>query len=213
MFDPHVVLTVLVLYIAIVVSPGPNFALISKLALRGEKSTAWGATLGLACAATFYGVLAMAGLSVILERIGWLTRAVQIAGGLYLIWLGIQSWRHAGATGPEDGAEGVGMEQRKTTSFFRGLRLGGLVNLSNPKGIVFFVGLYAVAVPPDAAILTKITILAASFIIEIVWYGFVLVLLSSSPARAVYVRAGAWIERAIGIVLVAFGIRLAAVRS
>ncbi len=213
MFDPQVVLTVLVLYIAIVVSPGPNFALISKLALRGEKTAAWGATLGLACAATFYGVLAMAGLSVILERIGWLTRAVQIAGGLYLIWLGIQSWRHAGATSPDDGAEGVNLEQHRTTSFFRGLRLGGLVNFSNPKGIIFFVGLYAVAVPSDAAQLTKVAILAASFAVEIVWYGFVLVVLSSPPARTVYVRAGAWIERAIGIALVVFGIRLATARA
>ncbi|MBL3561462.1 LysE family transporter [Rhodovulum sulfidophilum] len=167
----------------------------------------------MACAATFYGVLAMAGLSVFLERIGWLTRSVQIAGGLYLVWLGIQSWRHAGARGSDDGAEGVSMERHGTASFFRGLRLGSLVNLSNPKGIVFFVGLYAVAVPPDAAILTKATILAASFMVEIAWYGLVLVLLSSPPARAVYIRAGTWIERTIGIVLVAFGIRLATARA
>ena len=213
MFDPHIVLTVLVLYIAIVVSPGPNFALISKLALRGEKTTAWGATLGLACAATFCAVLAIAGLSVILERIGWLTRAVQIAGGLYLVWLGIQSWRHAGTAAQNEGTDANGTDQHRTLAFLRGFRIGGIVNLSNPKGIMFFVGLYAVAVPPDAALLTKSTILAASFAVEVVWFGLVVSLLSSVPARAVYVRAGAWIERVIGVVLVVFGTKLAMARN
>lgn len=107
MSDLSVVLTVLALYAAIVVSPGPNFALISRLALRGEKHAAWGATLGLALAATLYGVLAMVGLSALLQQLGWLTRTVQIAGGLYLAWLGIQAWRHAGgmtgASGRTDG--------------------------------------------------------------------------------------------------------------
>lgn len=209
MFDPHVVLTVLALYVAIVVSPGPNFALISKLALRGDKTTAWGATLGLACAATFYAILAMAGLSVVLERIGWLSRGIQMAGGLYLIWLGIKSWRNAGTIESHDETHGVKTAHGRATAFLRGLRLGGLVNLSNPKGIVFFVSLYAVAVPPDVTGQTQATILAASFAVEIIWYGLVISLLSSAPARAAYARAAAWIERVIGVVLVVFGTKLA----
>ena len=103
MNDLQVILTVLVLYAAIVVSPGPDFALVSRLALRREDRVAWGATLGLALAATFYGVLAMVGLSALLEQVGWLTRVVQVGGGLYLAWLGVQAWREAGSMVSEDG--------------------------------------------------------------------------------------------------------------
>lgn len=95
----------------------------------------------------------------------------------------------------------------------RGLRLGALVNLSNPKGIAFFVSLYAVAVPPDTALWAKGTILLASFAIEIAWYGLAIILLSTGRARRVYDRFGAWIERAIGTVLIAFGVRLATERN
>ena len=213
MSDLSVVLTVLILYVAIVVSPGPNFALITRLALRGEDRAAWGATLGLATAATFYGVLAMVGLSALLQQVGWLTRVVQIGGGLYLVWLGVQAWRHAGATttAPEATASGAAVERRREA--LRGLRLGAMVNLSNPKGIAFFVSLYAVAVPPDTALWAKGVILAASFAIEIVWYGLVILALSTGRARRVYDRFGAWIERAIGSLLIAFGIRLAIDRS
>lgn len=214
MSDASVVLAVLVLYAAIVVSPGPNFALISRLALRGEDRAAWGATVGLALAATFYGLLAMVGLSALLQQVGWLTRGVQIAGGLYLAWLGVQAWRHAGSMAGEAGAgEAVRADAMGRRETLRGLRLGALVNLSNPKGIAFFVSLYAVAVPPETALWAKGTILAASFAIEIVWYGLVILLLSTGRARRVYDRFGAWIERAIGTLLIAFGVRLATERN
>lgn len=86
--------------------------------------------------------------------------------------------------------------------------MGLIVNLSNPKGIASFIGLYAVAVPPDTALWAKLAILAGGFALEIVWYGLVMVLLSSRPAQAAYERFGLWIERAIGTMLAAFGIRL-----
>lgn len=207
--DLSVILTVLALYVAIVVSPGPNFALVSRLALSREDKAAWGATLGLAMAATFYGLLAMVGLSAFLQQVGWLTRIVQIGGGLYLIWLGVQAWGNAGAVTntAETGEISLIADRRET---WRGVRLGALVNLSNPKGIAFFVSLYAVAVPPDAAVWAKATILVSSFAIEIAWYGLVVVALSTGRARRVYDRCRAWIERAIGGVLIVFGMRLAA---
>ena len=113
-----------------------------------------------------------------------------------------------------DGSDG-GAPRREgdARAFRRGLRLGALVNLSNPKGIAFFVSLYAVAVPPDTAPWAKGTILAASFALEIGWYGLAIVVLSTGRARRVYDRCGAWIERAIGGLLIAFGIRLATERS
>lgn len=213
MSDQSVVLTVLALYLAVVVSPGPNFALVSRLALRGDAPAAQGATLGLAVAATFYAVLAMAGLSVALERVGWLTRAVQVAGGLYLAWLGLQAWRHAGDMRLASEGEAPGSGADRLARAWRGFRTGAAVNLSNPKGIAFFVGLYAVAVPPDTALWAKGAILAASFGIEIAWYGLVIAFLSTGRARALYARFGAWIERAIGTVLIAFGLRLATERT
>ncbi len=47
--DYAVVTYTLGIYAAIVVSPGPNFALVSRLALQGRKTACWGAICGLAC--------------------------------------------------------------------------------------------------------------------------------------------------------------------
>ncbi len=197
-----VIATTLGLYAAVVVSPGPNFALISRLAISGARPAAIGATFGLAVAAMFYAVLTMTGLALVLTRVGSLARFVQIAGGCYLVYLGLLAWL----------ASKTATREKQSASAPRtslqGLRMGIIVNLSNPKGIAFFIGFYAVAIPPDTAPWAKLLILAGGFLIEIIWYGLVTILLSTRPARAAYDRFGRWIERAIGTVLAGFGLRL-----
>lgn len=203
--DALTVLTALGLYAAVVISPGPNFALISKLAISGARSTAVGATFGLAIAATFYAVLTMAGLALFLAKVGWLASLIQIAGGCYLVYLGVMAWLSGKADTAKQGVSAI-----EKGSVLRGMHMGMIVNLSNPKGIAFFIGLYAVAVPPETGLLAKLAILVGGFLIEIVWYGLVTALLSRRQAKAVYDRFGQWIERAIGTALAGFGIRLIA---
>lgn len=199
--DVATVIATLSIYLAIVVSPGPSFALVSRMAAAGERRAAFGATFGLATAATFYAILTMAGLAVVLAQIGWLARAVQFAGGAYLIWLGIQTWRSASMPLRSSGMEDA-------SSFTQGLRRGAIMCLSNPKAIAFFVGLYAAAVPPDTALWAKGAILAGAFAIEIWWYGSMTLLFSGQQMRRFYERTRKYLERGIGLILTGFGMRL-----
>ncbi|PWC84223.1 threonine transporter [Azospirillum sp. TSH100] len=199
-----VIATALGLYTAVVVSPGPNFALVSRLAISGARPAALGATLGFAVASFVYAVLTMTGLALMLAQIGWFASLVQIAGGCYLVYLGVMSWFSAQPVAAAQGAAAA------PVGALRGMRMGAVVNLANPKGITFFIGLYAVAIPPETALWAKLMILAGGFAVEIVWYGAVIFLLSSRPARAAFERFGQWIGRAIGTVLAAFGLRLIA---
>jgi len=198
------ILAALALYAAAVISPGPNFTLISRLAMAGARSAAVGAMAGLAIGATVYSVLAMTGLALVVSRLGWLMTAVQIAGGCYLIYLGILMW--FGGEGEADPTHA--QPQPRPRDAIRGLRVGLLVELSNPKGIAFFVSIYAVAIPIDTSLWAKGVILAGGVSFEIAWYGLLTLLLSSPPVRAVYRCLARWIDRLIGTVLAAFGARL-----
>lgn len=192
----------LAIYAAVVLSPRPNFTLITRLAASGARPAALGATLGFSVGATVYAVLSMTGLALIITRVGWLVTFVQIAGGCYLIYLGLSAWFSRTAK-TLDGAGSPNI-----TSAARGFRMGLIVELSNPKGIAFFVSFFAVAVPMETALWAKAVILAGGFILEIVWYGAASFLLSTRPVRAVYERFAIWIERAIGTLLAGFGVRL-----
>jgi threonine/homoserine/homoserine lactone efflux protein len=75
----------------VVVSPGPNFALISRLSVSSARPAAIVATFGLAIAATRYPVLTTAGLALVLTRIDWLASLIKIAGGCYLVYLDVMA--------------------------------------------------------------------------------------------------------------------------
>ncbi|UXN75873.1 LysE family transporter (plasmid) [Devosia sp. A8/3-2] len=116
-------------------SPWSELRLDRRLSISGARPAAVGATFGLAIAATLYAILTMTGLALMLTRIGWLTSLIQIAGGCYLVYLGVMAWL---ATKPATTAQGFGVAPAGT---LRGLRMGLIVNLSNPKGVAFFIGL------------------------------------------------------------------------
>jgi threonine/homoserine/homoserine lactone efflux protein len=199
--DLTVIMTTLALYLAVTISPGPNFAVVSRLAVSGSRRAAYGASVGIGLASIIYASLSMAGLAVLLKEIGWLARTVQICGGCYLIYLGVSAWIGAGAMSISNGSAAM-------RDGWYGLRTGIVVDLSNPKSISFFIGLYAVAVPPETALWAKVTIIAGCFVIETLWYGLVAAMLSTPAALAIYKRLGKSIERTIGVFLAGFGIRM-----
>jgi threonine/homoserine/homoserine lactone efflux protein len=174
---------------------------VSRLAVSGSRRAAYGASIGIGFASIIYATLTMAGLGVLLKEIGWLARAVQACGGCYLIYLGVTAWIDAGAISKSGGPV-------MPRSGWYGLRSGFVVDLSNPKSIAFFIGLYAVAVPPETAIWAKVTIIAGCFILETLWYGLVAATLSTPAALAIYRRLGKSIERTIGVFLAGFGLRM-----
>lgn len=51
--------------------------------------------MGFVVAAAFYAILTMVGMAILLERVGWLARAVQIGGRCYLVYFGLNSWLKA----------------------------------------------------------------------------------------------------------------------
>ena len=202
--DFSVVVHTLAIYAAVVIIPGANLALVSRLALKGNRPASHGAIAGMATAATFYAVLAMIGLAALLNEIAWLARILQVLGGCYLIYIGLGAWRASF----QSKSEQITRLQKQDHTYLSGFYLGCLVNLSNPKAIAFFVGLYALAVPPDASITTRAVVLIGGAMIEFLWYGLVVEILSKIPSRRTYDAAGKLFERMIGSILILLGAQL-----
>lgn len=207
--DWIVVATTLSIYIAVVISPGPGFAVITRLALHNGAASAYGGVFGLAAASLAYAILTMTGLAIIITQVGWLATAIQIGGGCYLIYLGVGAWRTSGTAAPASRPD----LPNNRVGAMRGFRTAVLVNLSNPKGIAFFLGLYAVAIPPGSPLWVKLAILGGGFLSEIVWYGLVAALLSHNAVRGLSARFSTFLERLTGTVMIVFGLKILADRS
>src|SRR4051812_1258702 len=101
------------IWLAAVVSPGPDFLVASRLALARSRRAAIRATVGIVIGSLIYATLIMFGLSVLILSFGWLGDTIRVLGGAYLVWLGIQAWRAR----PEDLNPAAAKEVLDVTSF------------------------------------------------------------------------------------------------
>ena len=197
-------LTFLAAATLIIVAPGPDTLLVTRNVFRrgrrGGLVTAAGTVTGLA----LWSVAAALGLSALLaaSRVGY--DVVRVAGGLYLVWLGVQSLRSQG-TGPVVSTEAPPMPMH------RAYLSGVLSNLLNPKIGVFFVTFLPGFVPSGAPVGSTAALLGALFVVETALWLVVLVWLVGRGSGWL-TRRGVrrWLDRATGVVLIGFGIRVAA---
>jgi homoserine/homoserine lactone efflux protein len=116
----------------IALSPGPGAATAMSIGLRHGYGPALRAIVGLQSALVLQLAVIAAGLGALLSASAVAFNLMKFLGAGYLIWLGVQKWRASPGGLGEDGADA------KAEGLFR---QGLLVNLTNPKAIVFMAAL------------------------------------------------------------------------
>ncbi|MGY3903629.1 LysE family translocator [Aeromonas lusitana] len=156
-------LTLGVIHLVALASPGPDFALILRTSLH--RPTALGAALGIALAILLHATLSLTGISLLIASQPWLFLGVKIVGALYLGWLGWGALKGAwqGATGQAFRAGGERQGWRK------GIKIGLATNLLNPKALLFFMGLLAAMVTPQVDGLTRGLLILELFLLSLAW--------------------------------------------
>ncbi|MEF8722643.1 homoserine/homoserine lactone efflux protein [Candidatus Accumulibacter phosphatis] len=119
--------------LVISVTPGPGAVTSMSAGLQYGYWVALRAILGLQAALLIQLMVVAAGLNVLLATSAFVFDLVKLAGAAYLIWLGIEKWR-----APIAGIDQAGVVPAPANGlFWQGL----LVNLSNPKAILFIAAL------------------------------------------------------------------------
>jgi threonine/homoserine/homoserine lactone efflux protein len=195
-------LGLMVVHLLAAASPGPSTVLVVQTAAVGGRRGGLIAALAMMLGATAWAAAALFGLQALFAQFSWLYLFFRIAGGLYLIYLAVMIWRHARDPLPEitEIAQASGWQ-----IFVRAL----LLQLSNPKIMVFFGSIFLSVLPHDMPAWMQGTVLAIIAIDEFAWYTLLTLLFSGGAARAFYRRAKLWIERFMGGALALLGLRLA----
>lgn len=187
------------------VSPGPSFVLVSRIAISRSRKAGLAAALGMGTGSVIFATLALFGLSALLMKVEWLYIALRVAGGLYLIYVGIRIWHHAADDLPIDAPATPAVGGIARNFFFA---LG--TQLSNPKTAIFYGSIFAALLPAAPASWLLLTVPPAVFLVEVGWYAVVTLAFSSNRPRALYVGSKLWIDRVAGAVIGALGARLVA---
>ena len=95
MHELAVLASILGVFMLGAISPGPSFVVVSRIAISGSRADGVMAAIGMGIGGFIFATIAVAGLSAILLQVEWLNLALRLAGGAYLVWLGINIWRAA----------------------------------------------------------------------------------------------------------------------
>ena len=88
-------LTVAMVHIVALMSPGPDFFFVSQTAVSRSRKEAMMGVLGITCGVMVWAGIALLGLHLIIEKMAWLHTLIMVGGGLYLCWMGYQMLRSA----------------------------------------------------------------------------------------------------------------------
>nr|WP_298137679.1 LysE family translocator [uncultured Pseudomonas sp.] len=183
-------------------SPGPSFVMVARTAIASSRNDGLFAALGMGVGALLFAGLALLGLQGLLLAIPSLYLALKVAGGLYLVYLGIRLWR--GASQAHNLAELKPAARYAKRAFVLGLS----TQISNPKTAIVYASVFAAFLPSAPTLTFSLGVTALVFAIESGWYALVAVALSAQRPRHAYLRYQTWIDRAAGGVMFALGLKL-----
>jgi threonine efflux protein len=197
-----VLVPVFAVFIPALILPGPDFVGVVRSAVTRGTSAGLLTTLGVTIGLGMYATLSLLGLSAILIEYQWLTWAVRVLGGAYLIWLGIKLLR----------AKPGAIDEQAMRGPLRGnaLLFGFLVTLTNPKAIVLFASVFATSVTASTPVWLLALMIALVMLSSFVWYSIVSLFMSSAPVMRRFQHARHWIERVAGASFVLIGGRVIA---
>lgn len=118
----------------VIVIPGPSVLFVIGRALAHGRRTAVATALGNVIGSYVLVVGVALGIGSLVERSAAVFMAVKLAGAAYLVFLGVQAFRHR----REMRAEDIRAPQGPPRGDLRTVADGALVGVTNPKGIVFF---------------------------------------------------------------------------
>lgn len=197
-------LTVAMVHLVALMSPGPDFFFVSQTAVSRSRKEAMMGVLGITLGVMIWAGVALLGLNLILAKMAWLHTIIMVGGGLYLCWMGYQMLRGAlkkeviNAPAPQVELATGGR------SFVKGL----LTNLANPKAIIYFGSVFSLFVGDSVGETARWGIFVLIALETFAWFTLVASLFALPAMRRGYQRMAKWIDGVAGALFTAFGLHL-----
>lgn len=182
--------------------PGPGTFTLLTATGRGGVRGGYTALFGLLLGDQILMWLAVAGVAALLKANPLVFHAVQYLGAAYLVWIGIGLLRQPRSAGEEGGI------RLQPGHYFR---QAVLINLLNPKAIIFYMAFLPLFIDParHQGVATFATMAVIIFVMGLA-YCSVLIGVGNLARRRLlqHPKMAVWLRRAAGVFLIGFGVRL-----
>ncbi|MDX1266801.1 MAG: LysE family transporter [Oceanisphaera sp.] len=200
-------ITVAMAHFLALLSPGPDFLLVVKSAMRNNKQMALGVAVGIATANAVYIALCLVGVGAILASSIVVMTTLKLAGGVFLTYLAISAIRakkqsYAALNVSVSSAAGHG------TTYAREFLTGFASGILNPKNPLFYLSLFTLVLNNEVGLWFKIGLGVWMTLVVFLWDAFIIYALSREGIRRRFNRLAFYIDKVTGSVLGVFGLTL-----
>lgn len=195
-----------VVHLMAVASPGPDFAIVLRYAVRFGRKQALAASLGIGVAILLHVSWSLIGIAVLIQSTPWLFKALSLAAAAYLAYIGILALRSQAPAHPEQTIAGSPNDTipAPVKAFIAGFVTNGL----NPKATLFFLSLFAVIISPSTPLLFKVVYGIYMAVATAAWFCMLSIILTHTKVRGFLLLNGYWFDRAMGGLLLALAMHL-----
>ncbi len=186
-----------------VISPGPDFILVTKYSIAHSRKIGIGAALGIALGISVHVVYSLLGLGVLISSSVLLFNTIKIAGALYLIYIGIMSFRSSKAK-----TLGIDKLEVKKISFVQSIKDGFLTNVLNPKATLFFVAVFTQIITPETPRWIQMMYGTEMMIATAAWFSIVALCFSAEYFSKKIQAMKCVLDKVTGAVLTALGVKI-----
>jgi len=184
------------------ISPGPDFAMVTRNSYLYGRNSGLLAALGIALGVQVHVFYTMFGVALIIAHSPTLFTFIKIAGALYLIVIGWKTFSNKSKLT-------IDMSTGKEASPLKMISNGFLTNALNPKTTLFVVSTYTQVVQPTTPLSVQFGYGMFMSLTHFFWFGLVALFFSQQSFRSRMVSHQGAVDRLIGIVLMALGTSLA----
>lgn len=193
-------IAVAVFTVLAVISPGADFAMVTRSSYAQGRKAGLAAAVGIALGVQVHVLYTVLGIAVIISQSPALFMAMKVLGAGYLIYLGYQSLTNTKRIHLDD----VG--QRQSRGSLRALRTGFFTNALNPKTMLFVISAYTQVVQPGSSLAQDFAYGAFMSFAHWLWFSLVAVFFSSAALRLAMIERQRVVDRLIGVALIGLGV-------
>ncbi|WP_105102317.1 LysE family translocator [Microbulbifer pacificus] len=196
----------------LVISPGPNSALIAKTVPTAGHRAGFANIWGFVAAFYVHGTLSVFGISVLLVQSAHAFFVFKMLGAVYLCWIGVKAiisaWKGASSAGTPSPAA-----PKNTTSIGAAFFEGFMTNALNPKVSMFYLAAFPQFVPYGENAALAYILVSAHATVNLLWFSAMVILLTRLRRLSVSARFSRWLKSFTGVVFLGFGAKLAFLKS
>ncbi|MDO4226222.1 LysE family translocator [Neisseria sp.] len=191
-------IAVALITILAVISPGGDFAMVTRNSYLHGRRAGVLTSLGIASAVWIHVGYTLLGVSILLLKFPTLFHFIKILGAIYLVYIGFKTFNHHSVT--------VDLNvSSKTLSDIEAFKNGFVTNALNPKTTLFVLSTFTQIVKPTTSIYIQLGYGAFMSIAHLIWFVFVAEVLSSPLIRNRLLKKQKYVNRFIGAILILLG--------